>query len=1004
MTEGTAAEFTVTLSSAAPSGGVTVNLTVSDADSSDFVASGDEGSKSVTIAQGETSAVYRLPTVADSIDEPNDSVSVALASGSGYTLGGTTSASVIVNDDDVIWRATLTAGEFTGRPPRTGYSHSDSIGSLTDSTFAYGTSQGRWDDIVLRKNGRFVMSGVRTSGPKVSDSFKVCVDGTPFEFNPLGADDLNEVAYWTTPYTNLAWTPGRKVRMELIKAADTCAPVAAVSLSASPNPVAEGSPVTVTATLSKALASTVTIPLTLARGTAEVDDFGPLASIAIPAGSTAGTGTITTTNDEDTDIETFAVALGDTLPFPVVVGSPDSVEVTIADGGLSTLNNLQVDPVDGETTELDVSWDAYTARGPLVYVVQWKTGTEEYGDTTRMFTTALDTTSHRITDLAAGTTYSIQVTGNSAFGGLGVAQAETTGTTYAATVSLSASPNPVNEGSPVTVTATLSGALEGSVDDIGALASITIAADSTTGTGRITTSADSDAENETFTVALGDTLPSSLTPDSASSVTVTITDTTSADVTPTFGDATVLNQSYPVDTWIEELQLPVATSGNGTLEYTLEGPSGAALPAGLSFTAGDRSLSGTPTTVQTATTYTYKATDRDDDFATLTFTIEVTALGDVLVSNVNKRPGGAVAHLKLKDHGAAQAFTTGSNAAGYTLTGVQLRTKVGTLRAPVFTVAIHTSVNGAPGSPVDTLTAPAAVAPGVNAFTHAGLALDADTTYFVVIEARDTTPDRTARHRPGERGQRWGERLEHRRRRDDPGPRLDRRMGRESGRRSRDDPDQRQRECEYGDPDRNDFGWDLAGDGGDGGGVHGDAVERGAVGRGDGQPDGLGGRRERLRRLGRRGIEDGDGRAGRQKRGLQRRHGRRRERRAERQRDGDARERRRLHAGRAGERVRDGERRRRSVDADGEPVGLAEPGGRGFSGDGDGDAVGGAGERCDDSADAGRRHGRNGRLRFAREHRDKRRLDHGHGPDRRPPTRTRTTRPSRCRWARCPPR
>ena len=104
-----------------------------------------------------------------------------------------------------------------------------------------------------------------------------------------------------------------------------------VSLAAAPNPVAEGSPVTVTATLSAALASDATIPLTLTAGTAEADDYGPLAGITISSGETSGTATITTVQDADTEDETFTVALGSNLPDSVSGGTPSSVEVTIED-------------------------------------------------------------------------------------------------------------------------------------------------------------------------------------------------------------------------------------------------------------------------------------------------------------------------------------------------------------------------------------------------------------------------------------------------------------------------------------------------------------------------------------------------------------------------------------------------------------------------------------------------------------------------------------------------
>ena len=108
-------------------------------------------------------------------------------------------------------------------------------------------------------------------------------------------------------------------------------PTPSVSLSAAPNPVDEGQSVTVTARLSAALSNSVTIPLSLAAGTAEAGDFGSLASITVGGGRTSGTGTISTTDDADAEHETFTVRLGN-LPGEVTAGSPASVEVTIRDG------------------------------------------------------------------------------------------------------------------------------------------------------------------------------------------------------------------------------------------------------------------------------------------------------------------------------------------------------------------------------------------------------------------------------------------------------------------------------------------------------------------------------------------------------------------------------------------------------------------------------------------------------------------------------------------------
>ena len=222
-----------------------------------------------------------------------------------------------------------------------------------------------------------------------------------------------------------------------------------VTLSAAPTTVTEGSSATVTARLSKALSSAVTIPVTVSTAspnTAESGDVGTLSSITINAGSTTGAGTIATNHDTDTDDETFTVALGSGLPSGVVAGSASSVQIAIADD-----------------------------EGPPA-------------------------------------------------------------------VALRASPNPVGEGSSVTVTATLTKALTQPVtipltvrrgtaelgdygtDYFWKPSPITIPANATRSTTTIRTNQDSDGDDETFTVALG-ALPSSVRAVSAaSSAEVTIAD------------------------------------------------------------------------------------------------------------------------------------------------------------------------------------------------------------------------------------------------------------------------------------------------------------------------------------------------------------------------------------------------------------------------------------------------------------------------------------------------
>ena len=90
------------------------------------------------------------------------------------------------------------------------------------------------------------------------------------------------------------------------------------------------------------------------------------------------------------------------------------------------------------------------------------------------------------------------------------------------------------------------------------------------------------------------------------------------DVFPTFRMATAPgNQTYMIGTAIDTLMLPQASSGNGTLTYTLS----PTVP-GLTFNPAARQLTGTPATAGSYA-MTYTVTDEDGDSDTLTFTITV---------------------------------------------------------------------------------------------------------------------------------------------------------------------------------------------------------------------------------------------------------------------------------------------------------------------------------------------------------------------------------------------
>ena len=111
--------------------------------------------------------------------------------------------------------------------------------------------------------------------------------------------------------------------------------------------------------------------------------------------------------------------------------------------------------------------------------------------------------------------------------------------------------------------------------------------------------------------------------------TVTFTITVNPEGTPTFAD-TVADQIYTENTEITPLILPVATGGMGPYTYALT-----PVPDGLSFDAGTRMLSGTPST-PAITAHTYTVTDSTPDAALTmaqTFTITVNAEGSPMFSD-----------------------------------------------------------------------------------------------------------------------------------------------------------------------------------------------------------------------------------------------------------------------------------------------------------------------------------------------------------------------------------
>ena len=106
----------------------------------------------------------------------------------------------------------------------------------------------------------------------------------------------------------------------------------------------------------------------------------------------------------------------------------------------------------------------------------------------------------------------------------------------------------------------------------------------------------------------------------ADSNTVTLTFTIVVTATAITFDSGINNQSWTVGTAVS-VTTPTLSGGVGAITYSVT----PALPAGVTFTAATRLLSGIPTAVAASATYTYTGTDTEGVAASRTFSIVVSA-------------------------------------------------------------------------------------------------------------------------------------------------------------------------------------------------------------------------------------------------------------------------------------------------------------------------------------------------------------------------------------------
>ena len=478
--------------------------------------------------------------------------------------------------------------------------------------------------------------------------------------------------------------------------------------------------------LSQALSQAVTVNVRAGAGATATagEDYSLSAnSVTFAAGETEQSVYLTTVVDETTEgttNEMVTLELAD-LPVEVTAGTNGSLEVTIIDDSQTPLRPV----VSAGNEELNLSWSD-PGTNPAGYDVQYTSASADaVGDDAAVTTGEASagwvdgshtgtTTSHTITGLVNGTTYRVRV--RATFSGNSNGDWEVVrGTPSDASLSVTADPacgstvsdmsvKPLvrlqvatvtgveteielrlvdAQGNPISTTSSRPEGWQRTLS-VRPIAYTPLGADTTfarfqTWTGfagfqfRL-------RDNPSVTAECIWQLDHSggVTPTDTTTTTTTTTPPRNPptggggntgggggrprDLRPSFGSASVPDQSYTEGTEITPLELPAATGGNGRLFYALS----PVLPEGLTLNRRVRRLSGTPTSPHAAREYTWTATDADGDAARITFTVTVApdrpSFDNVSVPDQSYTEGTAITPLVLPE------ATGGNNPLTYGLT------------------------------------------------------------------------------------------------------------------------------------------------------------------------------------------------------------------------------------------------------------------------------------------------------------------------------------------------
>ena len=315
VTEGGDARFTLT-AVPAPAADLTVHFTVDDGVGEDFVAPGEEGSKTAVIPAGAVSVAWTVATVDDQTDEADGAVRLTIQDSGGYVAGSPASATVPVKDDDDPVVTVSAGGAVT--------EGGEALFTLTAVRAPAAPLAVR---VTVAADGEYgVAAGRRTVSIPTSGSAVLTLATADDE-----ADELDG-AVSVTVTAGRGYRPGEPASAT-VAVRDDDEPV--VTIAARAASVTEGDDARFAVTADRAPARALTVALMVSE--TEPGDHvaaaseGP-ASVTLASGATGATFALATVYDGVDEPDSVAVVTVQ-AGGGYAVGSPASASVTVRDGG-----------------------------------------------------------------------------------------------------------------------------------------------------------------------------------------------------------------------------------------------------------------------------------------------------------------------------------------------------------------------------------------------------------------------------------------------------------------------------------------------------------------------------------------------------------------------------------------------------------------------------------------------------------------------------------------------